>query len=426
MVQNNRQSFPKLIILFIVIGFLIRVGFIAYSRSYRDPHDWEYGDIARNIVAGNGYAHTASADGTLALTSSHAPLYPYFLAFFYHFGQKSWIYFIIQLIQVFLSSITIIILYRIAALLFDRTVALCTAIGVSVYPPFVYYCAKLVPTTVFIFLLSLTLLLVLEHRKNDITYIVSSGIAFGLSLLCDPLAFALFPALIVWYFIQRKIPLGNILLLMFISLVLLVPWTVRNYSVHGQIVPVTTQFGINFWIGNNPHATGTDYYKVYSPEKGLFILMTETLSNDTKQQLESMSEVERSQFFFKQGLKFIRYSPGKFLTLLFKKAYIYWWFAPSEITASVDITKYRKLYAIFYVPLLILGIFGMARSLRKSSITRASLILLTIFFISGIYILTHVGLMRYRVPLEALLIMFASFAVVTLTHTLPKSRASRA
>ncbi len=423
MVQNSKKNLPKIIVLLLVIGFSLRVGFIVFSKSYVDPHDWEYGDIARNIVAGNGYARITSADGTLELTSSHAPLYPYLLSIFYHLGQKPWTYLTIQLVQVFLSLITVVILYKIALLLFTRTVALLTAFGVSVYPPFVYYCAKLVPTTIFLCLLSLTLLLVLEHRKNDVTYIISSGIALGLSLVCDPLAFALFPALIVWYFIQKKIPLGNILSLMFISLVLLVPWTVRNYSVHGQIVPVTTQFGINFWIGNNPNATGTDYYKVYSAEKGLFILMTETLPPNTQQQLKSMSEIERSQFFFNQGLKFIRYSPGKFFKLLFKKTYLYWWFAPSEIAASTDIAKYRGIYTIFYAPLLILGILGIALSLRQSYVKRASLIFLTIFFISSIYILTHVGLMRYRVPLEAYLIMFASFAVMTLIGNLPKSRA---
>ena len=32
----------------------------------------------------------------------------------------------------------------------------------------------------------------------------------------------------------------------------IVPWTARNYAAFGQLVPVKSNFGLEFWLGNNP------------------------------------------------------------------------------------------------------------------------------------------------------------------------------
>lgn len=420
--HHNKSNLPPLIVLLFIVGFLIRFGFILFSHSYVDPHDWEYGEIARNMIAGDGYARMNPFGGDLEQTSSHAPLYPYFLSLFYSFGHTAWICIAIQLVQAFFSSLTILILYKISILLFNRIVGTVTAIGMTVYPPLIYYSAKLVPTTFFIFLLALVLYLVLRMRNRNSLSVILAGVTLGLSMLCDPLAFSLFPTLIIWCFIQHEVRLKDMLFVIIISCVVLVPWTARNREIHGRIIPVTTQFGVNFWIGNNPYATGTDYYKVNSIKEGSFILMTETLSKDTEKRLAATSEIERSRFFFDQGIQFIQLYPRRFISLLFKKASFYWWFAPSEITASIDIAQYRTLYIIFYLPLLLLGFLGIVISLVTPLLKNASLIILTMFFISGIYIVTHVGLIRYRIPLEVYLLMFACFAIVVIADYVLKNQ----
>jgi len=419
-VYYNKNNLPPLIVLLFIIGFFIRVGFIVSSKSYVDPPDWEYGEIARNMIAGNGYARVSPFSGDLEQTSSHAPFYPYFLSLFYSFGHTTWIYIAIQLVQAFFSSLTILIVYKISTLLFNRIVGTVTAFGFTVYPPLLYYSAKLVPTTFFIFLVTITLFFVLRMRNRKPLSAILAGVTLGLSLVCDPLAFALFPALIIWYFIQPEVRLKDTLFVIVISCIVLIPWTVRNRDIHGRIVPVTTQFGVNFWIGNNPHATGTDYYEVTSIEEGSFVIMTETLSEDTQKRLATMSEIERSRFFFDQGIQFIQQNPPKFLSLLFKKASIYWWFAPSEINASIDVAQYRTVYIIFYLPMLLLGLLGIVISLVTPLLKNTSLIILTMFFISTTYIVTHVGLMRYRVPLEVYLLMFACFAIVVIADSIAK------
>jgi len=420
MPKNNSLKLPKFIIILFIIGFVLRIGFIFVSKSYINPNDWEYGEIARNLVADNGYARTTVFNGSLELTSSHAPLYPYFLSVFYNLGQKTWVFIIIQFIQAFLSSLIILIFYKTALLLFNKSVAILTSVGITLYPPLIYYSAKLTPTTFFIFLLSLTILLIFKIKKDNLISKILPGIMLGLSILCNPLALTIFPALIIWHFIERKISLKDLILIIVTSLIILVPWTIRNYSVHHHIIPVTTQFGINFWIGNNPNATGTDYYKVYSIKQGNFVLMDQTLPRKVKNELGRKSEIARSKFFLKQGIKFIKQNPIKFLRLLLKKCYYFWWFAPSEINASVDVIKYKTIYMIFYIPVLILGLLGILMSLNRKFIKNNLLIILVIFFISSIYIITHVGLIRYRIPLETYLIMFVGFAIIKITKQIFK------
>jgi 4-amino-4-deoxy-L-arabinose transferase-like glycosyltransferase len=402
-----------MIILFLV-GLLVRTGYIFVSKSYISPKDVEYGTIARNIVNGTGFARAIVPGEAVRLTSSHAPLYPLFLALFYQFGIKPTSFLIIQLIQALLSALVIVLSYKIALLIFSKKVAALTAFGVTFYPPFIYYCAKLVPTTFFLFLLSLTVFLILSFKRHNWPLNILTGVVFGLTILCDPLAFTLYPALVIWYFLRKDFNLKKLFLTIIISILTIIPWTLRNYIVHKEFIPITTQFGVNFWIGNNPHATGTDYYRVYSIKDENYILMTQTLPRKTRLELTNMNEIEQSRFYMKEGIDFINQNPTKFLELLGKKFYYYWWMAPPGINASKDVAKHKYLLIIFYLPTLILGIYGILMSLKHKNIRMISLIIMLIIFIPSVYAIAHTGLMRYRLPLEPFLIMFAAFAIFNL------------
>ena len=46
------------------------------------------------------------------------------------------------------------------------------------------------------------------------------------------------------------------LLLILSAAAVISPWTLRNYRVHGEWILISSNGGINFWIGNNEQATG--------------------------------------------------------------------------------------------------------------------------------------------------------------------------
>lgn len=403
-------SMKKFIVYLFSAGLILRILAIFIVANYYEPSDYEYGQIARNIVAGNGFSRVVVSEGEVSLTSSHAPVYPYFLAFFYKFGRKPSVFILIQLIQAVISALTIIIIFGISEKIFNRKVANLSAVGVALYPVFIYYSTKLVPTTLSIFFLSLLILLVLKSEK--LVMLSLSGVILGLTILCEPVAFMVFPAIILWWIIIKKYDLKKLAVVVFIAILIHVPWMIRNYVVQRHFVPITSQFGLNFWIGNNPKATGTDYFKVNQESNEDYKFMIHTLPESIQDSLLEIDEIARSKYYLKEGISFIRDEPFKFLKLLIKKTYYYWWFAPADLYNSKDIEKYGFLLKIFYLLIFLPGIVGLI--LSKKYITDTSLIIMIMFFISSLYIVAHVGLIRYRVIIEPYLIIFLSFCFYSL------------
>lgn len=401
----------KFIVYLFLIGLALRIIAVFYVKNYYKPRDYEYGEIARNIVNGNGFSRSVFSEEGTYLTSSHAPVYPYFLAFFYKFGNKPFVFIIIQIIQAIISAITIVIIYGIAGIIFNRKVANISAVGFTFYPLLIYYSTKLVPTTFSIFFLSLSIFLIMKSRKS-VLLSVSCGTILGLSILCDPIKFMVILPLIIWYIFIKKYELREPVIILSIAVLILIPWTVRNYIVHHHFVPVTSQFGFNFWLGNNPNATGTAYFKVNPDSSDYYISMLQTLPENIQDSLSKIDEIARSRYFLKEGVNFIRNEPFKYLNLLIKKTYYYWWFKPPDIFVSKDMEKYGILLKIFYPIILFPGIIGLI--LSRKFIRDTSLMIMIMFFISSLYIIANVGLIRYRAILEPYLIIFASFCLCSL------------
>ncbi len=302
-------------------------------------------------------------------------------------------------------------IFKTARLIFNEPTAHITELFAGLYPPLIYYCTKLVPTTIFLFLFSLALYLLLNSDEKLFFHYLLAGVTAGVTILCDPVAIVIYPAMIIWFIINKKINFFKLILIIIVSLIIVTPWAIRNYNIHKKIIPVTTQFGVNLWIGNNPNATGTDYYKIISIEKGEYILMTHTLPFNLQDSLSKISEIQRTNFYLSEALNFIREEPLKFIRLMFKKFYYYFWFAPSSEYSSKDLEKFKILFYIFYLPNLIMGVTGVFLSIKNRK--NVLLIIFSLLFISGIYIFTHVGLIRYRLPVELYLLIFSAYFVAS-------------
>lgn len=393
-----------------IIGFVLRIICIFTTSSYLDPPDWEYGEIARNLVAGRGFARITYPLETLELTSSHAPFYPRVLAIAYSLFPKPWSFLSIQIIQSVISLFIIMIAFRTAQLLFDMNAAHVTALGVAIYPPLVYYSTSMTPAIFSLFFLSLTVWLLLDVHHRTWARSAFMGIAYGCALLCDSIALALIPAAGFWFIVTHRWITRHVLSALAIAILVILPWSIRNLRVHGTCVPITTQFGVNFWIGNNPRATGTDYYRVVTGRPAHAILMTHTLSRTEKSELRAMTEIQRARYFTAKALVFMYKKPLDFLWLLVKKTAYYWWFSPGSINGSSLALRYRVLHGVFYVPLLLFALFCFALFKLEQHPVDLNLILAVIVTISGIYIVTHVGLARYRIPVEFYLLVLAGSA----------------
>jgi hypothetical protein len=179
------------------------------------------------------------------------------------------------------------------------------------------------------------------------------------------------------------------------------PWVTRNYIVFGKLIILKTNIGYNFWVGNNPNATGGTV---------LFPVDDYTETKKTNKAISEMDEAETNRFFVNKSLAFIKNNPSTFLKLCLLKFKNFWWVIESKIKTSEKMENYIQImYFTYGIPLFLstIGIFLSWKSRKYSS-----LIWLLFLSFSFVYSIMHMGNYRYRLPVEPFLLIFASVAVI--------------
>ena len=132
------------------------------------------------------------------------------------------------------------------------------------------------------------------------------------------------------------------------------PVVARNYSVDGGFYLTTSQFGSNFYIGNNPNADGT--YASIRFGRGA----PEFERLDAKEVAEesvgrTLSPSEVSSFWTGRALGYITSQPVSWLKLTGRKILLLF-----NRTEMLD-TESQESYAEFSTPLRMLGWVGALR-----------------------------------------------------------------
>jgi tetratricopeptide (TPR) repeat protein len=209
-------------------------------------------------------------------------------------------------------------------------------------------------------------------------------------------------------------------------LLVLFPVGLRNLMVGGEFKLTTSQFGPNFFIGNNPAADGT-----YGSVRKL-IGETQLEGNDAKRLAErvlgrTLTAGEVSDYWLKSSTDYIRAQPGDWLALLGKKWLMVW--NAREVEDSDDFYIYRQWSGLLNIfgwlanfgvlaPLAAAGLWFTRAQWRRLWLLYAMLLTLAasvaLFYIFG----------RYRYPLVPILALFAGAAMAQFV-TLFRQRARR-
>lgn len=358
-----------------------------------------------------------------------APLYPYFLAIVYSvFGHDL---FLTRLIQILLGSVNCLLLYKIAQTAFNPRIALIAFLIACFYGPFLFFEVELLNPVLIIFfnLTSVWILFSFHHQPKKIK-LFFAGIILGLSSITFGLAITFLPLTLLWTVIillKNKNPvakIANFCLCLMIGFLLVISFTlVRNLIVGKDFVFISSNAGINFFIGNNP-----DYEKTTSIRPG--IEWEELIQRPLQHGFQKPSE--RSKFFWRQAFSFIGNQPISYLKLLFRKFLLL--MDGYEIKRNQDMllfTNYSFLLrlllwrGVIYFPfgvLLPLSLTGMIifwRDRSKSEYKNPKSILILYFLLSQVVALLFFFICaRYRLPLVPFLIIFAGFALYRLYEKL--------
>jgi tetratricopeptide (TPR) repeat protein len=208
-----------------------------------------------------------------------------------------------------------------------------------------------------------------------------------------------------------------------VSLVIL-PVTLRNYVVEGDLVLVTSQTGQNFYIGNfRGNATGRYKAPPFVRANPFFEEMDFYREAELRTSGRSMKPSEVSRFWLHEAFAEIRADPSHFVRHTWLKARML--FNQYEVPDNNSYYFFREqVTPVFKLPgptfgaLLPLALCGMFFARRH----RSAQLLILLFATYALTIILSFNMSRYRMPMVPVVILFASFGIVHLARLAADSR----
>jgi len=170
-------------------------------------------------------------------------------------------------------------------------------------------------------------LVALQDAGKTTTWLVT-GLIFGLAAISRPNVLLAIPFLMLWLFWPNRpgemtTRLRRPLLMLAGVIIAVVPVTIRNLAVTGEFILISSQGGINLYLGNNEK---TDGLTMIMPEVDLDESVSwrefgpVTREAAQKEAGAELSDAEESSFWSGKAVDFMFSNPGQFAKLLGRKA----------------------------------------------------------------------------------------------------------
>lgn len=304
------MSRSRIIVIALAAGALLRVAYVFTSRSlpffdFPITDAWYHHRLATAIASGTIW------DGQAFF---RAPLYPYLLGGLYAlFGPHVLVG---KILGHAAGLVTGALIIAWAHRLWGKSGAVWAAGLWLASGLLLFYEGELLVDSVFTCLIFASLY-TLATGADSRRLLLWSGVLFGLSAITRPTALVCIPLLVVWVARNGRGFKGSFAWL----LSALVPVSLvagLNTVALGRPAGIATGGGINFYIGNHEGADGA---AAVLPEPWGYAWNVRTLSDHASAvQGRALDPGEVSDFYYAQGLKFIREHPRAAARLAFRKA----------------------------------------------------------------------------------------------------------
>lgn len=398
--------------------------------NWESVKGWETYFIAQAIAEGEGYSFPPthrwlfdiSNDNRYHLTAWVDPFYTYCIAgFIYLFGDyhKLAVAIFNLLLYVVIFSLT----YHLAERLISSIggVLAVLLLSMTAFPTMGTQMINTFLAATFI-LLSASVL-VSYYEKPDFRNAAILGLVLGLTVLASPGAqfFILVTVISIVFWGRKNIKSALLysIIVCVISIAVVAPWTIRNYLVFDEFVPVRNGAGQIVFIGVIAAAATVIPEKIISKTKPAWQEETARTavfnirSNyDKRRSLEKfqmeyakevgpaqwgvMNEAQRDKWFFKEAKRFALANPIISIQL-----------------AIAKIELFARTMGRIGMLIMLLAIIGALITLKNPAVSTISLWLC---FYIGPFILVIPYFTRYRATIEPLLILLAVFAINSIYH----------
>jgi 4-amino-4-deoxy-L-arabinose transferase-like glycosyltransferase len=340
----------------LLAAFAVRVGYRLWQGEadfWRDGYFFFY-RMAENLVGGHGLWLAGRG------WAVRQPAYPLFLALTAVGGPH---FLLIVVCEALFGVGACLCAFLIARRWFGVRAGLIAAALAAIYPYYVVHDTALQDTSMVDAGAALAVCALLRARTSPSTAAwAAAGALDGLAVLIRGtlLPFAL--GAVVWTAlagegdIRRRLARAGVVFVVLAAL--LGAWAARNYAHVGRFT-LSTETGEEFWKANGPQTF--NYYPAGSIDLS-FAAALRAMSPADRAALRAMhdDETARSDWFMARGFAYVRAHPGQTLVGALRKeaAAFSWRLSPAKGLAA------QALYAASYVPILLLGLAGMAATRR--------------------------------------------------------------
>jgi hypothetical protein len=202
------------------------------------------------------------------------------------------------------------------------------------------------------------------------------------------------PAVFSLWAIARPVFLATCILA-----VCILPFTIRNYATYGQFLLLNSNTGYAMYSAQHP-MHGTTFHEFDAAP----------LPED----LHGLNEAQMDRELMRRAIQFVLDDPIRYLLLSLSRVRAYFEFWPTPDTSLLHNVGRTGSFGLF-LPFMLYGLYLAVRRLRLAppGAHLASCILLLAIFIV-FYSLLHIftwAMVRYRLPVDAVLIVFAALAI---------------
>ena len=314
----------------------------------------------------------------------------------------------VKIAQAVVDSLTVVMIYLITRETFDIQTAVVAATISSIYPFFIYLTISIATEPLFTFFLSAFVLSSLYAVRSDKAFFyMVSGVLLGAATLTRattqffPLVF-----LILLLVMKRRRTILLRYAAFCLSFVLVVlPWTVRNYVALDDFIPVATGGGIVVLLGSSENFLTIDgkpeVYREYPAPQGL-------------------KPSQQDRYFMKAGLDRLKMrlqtDPVGFMAFMAKKFLRLWY--------ATDSGHNHHVTLLVQVPICIFALMGLLLIRGKGQPLIWIPACVVIYFVALHWF--TLPLFRYMIPVMPYVIGFAAFAIVSLKNKwIPRAQGRR-
>ncbi len=249
---RQRLTHEHLLFLVLTLGFVLRLIWALLIKVDPVSDSYAYFILAQSVAQGSGYAW---ADGTATAYWPPGTSFIY-AALFKVFGVG---FAPIVVLHLMAGVVVIYLGYRLSLLVFNKPVALLAALILAVWPLLIQFTTILASEVLFLVPTLWAAVLVLEDRKSGLHRYVLFGALLAVAAYIRPTALPLLfiiPFLGLVRFRRWAPTLGWVLVGGVVCALLISPWSHRNTRLFGEFTTISTNFGANLWMGNNPTSSG--------------------------------------------------------------------------------------------------------------------------------------------------------------------------